>query len=158
VLKAMFLREAGPRKLAAPDRGISIPIALGTVVVVVFGLMPASLMSIMQGAAVPMLTDPVAAPPADPATAKARPPGPKPPVIAVPGPLPQMKAMGKGAFLKGQGAAAKGKGAFIKGKGAAPKGKGAAAKGKGGAAKGGAPLTKPGTAPEAKTPAPAKTG
>ncbi len=84
VLKAMFLREPGTRKLAAPDRGISIPIVLGTVVVVVFGLMPASLMSMMQGAAVPMLTSPVVTPPVDPATAKVR-PAPKPAFIPVPG-------------------------------------------------------------------------
>ena len=72
VLKAMFLREAGPRRLATPDRGIYLPIVLGTVVVLVFGIMPGSLMSVMQAAAVPMLTDPVKAPPIDPATANAR--------------------------------------------------------------------------------------
>ena len=33
-----------------------MPIVLGTVVVLVFGLMPQSLMSMMQAAAVPMLT------------------------------------------------------------------------------------------------------
>ncbi len=35
VLKAMFLREPGPRRLAPPDRAIALPIVLGTVVVVV---------------------------------------------------------------------------------------------------------------------------
>ena len=33
---------------------------IGTIVVVIFGIMPASLMSVMQAAAVPMLTTPVA--------------------------------------------------------------------------------------------------
>ena len=134
---------------------------LGTVVVVVFGLMPASLMSMMQGAAVPMLSTPVAAPPADPATANFRPPLPKPAFTpsSMSGPPPQMKAMGsaaakgKGAAAKGKGAAAKSKGAFIKGQGAFTKGKGAAPKGKGAS-----PAAKPGVSPEAKTPAPAKTG
>ena len=50
-----------------------MPIVLGTVVVVIFGLMPASLMSVMQAAAVPMLTSPVVVPPVDPAMAKADP-------------------------------------------------------------------------------------
>jgi NADH-quinone oxidoreductase subunit N len=74
VLKAMFLREAGPRRLATPDRGIYLPIVMGTIVVTVFGLMPASLMSVMQAAAVPMLTAPVKTPKIDPATAAARAP------------------------------------------------------------------------------------
>ena len=73
VLKAMFLREAGTRRLAAPDRGISIPIVMGTVVVVIFGLMPVRLASVMQAAAVPMLTSSPAPPVVDPVTSKARP-------------------------------------------------------------------------------------
>ena len=151
VLKAMFLREPGTRRLRAPDRGISLPIVLGTAVVVVFGLMPASLMSVMQAAAFPMLTSPVLLPPIDPATAKARPPAPTPvpsPRRLAPGQAPQMKNMGKAGFPKGKGAAAKGKGAAAKGTGAAAKGNGPAPK-------------KMPTAPpkgETSTPAPAKTG
>ena len=126
VLKAMFLRDPGTRRLAAPDRGIAIPIVMGTVVVVIFGLMPASLMSVMQAAAVPMLTSSVHVPPPDPATAKANPAALKalraaPPTTYTPEQLEKMKAsaMGRG-MLKARGAAPKGKG------GAAPKGKGAA--------------------------------
>jgi len=59
VMKAMFLREPGAKRLAPASRGIYLPIVLGTVVVVIFGVMPGSLMSVMQAAAVPMLTDPV---------------------------------------------------------------------------------------------------
>jgi NADH-quinone oxidoreductase subunit N len=59
VLKAMFLREAGARALASPDRGIALPIVIGTIVVTLFGLMPDSLIGVMQAAAVPMLTSPV---------------------------------------------------------------------------------------------------
>ena len=123
VLKAMFLREAGTRRLAAPDRGISIPIVLGTVVVVVFGLMPASLMSMMQGAAVPMLTDPAVTPPPDPATAKARPRSLNP-RFAAPSGHPgtgaaKERAAGQGAVPKGKGAAQR-KRCQPQGKGAAP--------------------------------------
>jgi NADH-quinone oxidoreductase subunit N len=152
VLKAMFLREPGARKLAPPDRGISIPIVLGTVVVTVFGLMPASLMSMMQGAAVPMLTSPAFVPPGDPAVTQARPVPPQPAASlappAAPGQAPKMK--GAGGFPKGKGAAAKGKGATGKGKGASPKGK-AADQGKGAA-----PILKPAPTPEKASP-PAKT-
>jgi NADH-quinone oxidoreductase subunit N len=59
VMKAMFLREPGAKRLAPASRGIYLPIVLGTFVVVIFGVMPDSLMSVMQAAAVPMLTDPV---------------------------------------------------------------------------------------------------
>jgi NADH-quinone oxidoreductase subunit N len=58
VLKAMFLREAGTKRMAAPDRGIALPIVLGAIVVAVFGLMPESLIGVMQAASVPMLTSP----------------------------------------------------------------------------------------------------
>jgi NADH-quinone oxidoreductase subunit N len=58
VLKAMFLREpgAGTKRLGAADRAIEIPIAIGTLVVVVFGFFPGLLMPMMQAASVPMLT------------------------------------------------------------------------------------------------------
>jgi NADH-quinone oxidoreductase subunit N len=97
VLKAMFLRPPGVRRLGVPDRGIYVPIVLGTVVVIVFGLMPSSLMSVMQAAAVPMLTDSVKPPPVDPAVAHAR-PAPKPvPLPARPErPLAPQAAKAKG--------------------------------------------------------------
>jgi NADH-quinone oxidoreductase subunit N len=58
VLKAMFLRgpALAPRRLGPADRMIEVPIALGTLVVVVFGLFPGPLVSVMRGASVPMLT------------------------------------------------------------------------------------------------------
>ncbi len=63
VLKAMFLREPSAKRLAPAGRPIAVPIVLGTIVVVIFGVMPASLMNVMQAGAVPMLTDPVDVPP-----------------------------------------------------------------------------------------------
>jgi NADH-quinone oxidoreductase subunit N len=122
VLKAMFLRDPGTRRLAAPDRGIAIPIVMGTVVVVIFGLMPASLMSVMQAAAVPMLTSQVHVPPADPATAKANPEALKaqraaPPVTYTPEQVEKMKAS---AMLKGKGASPSTKGAVPSTKGTVP--------------------------------------
>ncbi len=179
VLKAMFLREPGTKRLAAPDRGIAIPIVLGTIVVVVFGLMPDSLMSVMQAAAVPMLTSPVIVPPTNPDMAKANPEAfkalpPAPRTTYTPEQLAKMKTpakgggtpkakgaapKGKGAAAKGKGAAAKGKGAAAKGKGAAAKGKGAAAKGKGAApsTKGAAPNSGPAASPDGKASTPATT-
>ncbi len=62
VLKAMFLRPPGDKRLAPASRAIASPIVLGAIVVVIFGVMPGSLMSIMQAAAVPMLTQPVEIP------------------------------------------------------------------------------------------------
>jgi NADH-quinone oxidoreductase subunit N len=57
VLKAMFLRgPAGTRRLGMADRSISVPIVLGALVALVFGLAPTPLVEAMQGAAVPMLT------------------------------------------------------------------------------------------------------
>ncbi len=40
VLKAMFLRPPGEKRLAPASRAIAVPIVIGTVVVLVFGLMP----------------------------------------------------------------------------------------------------------------------
>ena len=71
VLKAMFLREPGEKRLAPASRAIAMPIVLGTIVVVIFGIMPASLMSVMQAAAVPMLTTPIEVPKANDAMIKA---------------------------------------------------------------------------------------
>lgn len=57
VLKAMFLREpTGATRLAAADRSIEIPIAIGALVAIVFGLFPGPLVSVMRAASVPMLT------------------------------------------------------------------------------------------------------
>lgn len=56
VLKAMFFREpAGSKRLGLAGRSIEIPIAIGTLVAVFFGLYPNPLISVMQAAAVPML-------------------------------------------------------------------------------------------------------
>jgi NADH-quinone oxidoreductase subunit N len=81
VLKAMFLRDPGPRRLAPADRPIAIAIGLGTAVVVIFGLLPEWPMAMMQAAAVPMLTTPVTIPPIDPAVMKRT----RPPVQIPPG-------------------------------------------------------------------------
>ena len=59
VLKAMFLREPGERRLAPAGRPIYLPIVVGTLVVVIFGLMPEWLLGPMQAASVPMLTTPI---------------------------------------------------------------------------------------------------
>ena len=56
VLKAMFLREpGGSRRLGLAGGSIAIPIAIGTLVAIFFGLYPGPLMSVMQVAAVSML-------------------------------------------------------------------------------------------------------
>jgi NADH-quinone oxidoreductase subunit N len=143
VLKAMFLREPGPKRLATADRGIAVPIVLGTIVVIVFGVMPGSLMSVMQAAAMPMLTDPVKTPPPIP-------PGslkPRPPVTLPPGARIAAPGLGSGQdygqIMKNRGGAAP-KAEAAETKGAAPAGKGAPA------------TKKDGGGPSAK--APAKTG
>ncbi len=56
VLKAMFLREPGPRRLAPATRPIELPIVMGTLMVVVLGVMPEALIRPMQAAARTMLT------------------------------------------------------------------------------------------------------
>ena len=55
VLKAMFLREPSGQRLGRADWAIEIPIAVGTLVVIVFGLFPGRLMSVMQSVSVPLL-------------------------------------------------------------------------------------------------------
>ena len=53
----MFLREpGGSRRLGLAGGSIEIPIAIGTLVAIFFGIYPGRLMSVMQAAAVPMLT------------------------------------------------------------------------------------------------------
>ena len=134
VLKAMFLRQPGTKRLAPASRPIAIPIVLGTIVVVIFGIAPDSLMSVMQAAAVPMLTSPVNVPPPNVKGLKPRPRNTIPegaPVVGTGVPLPaakgqalneKMKAMGNGARgapkagappanKKGQGKAKQGGGA-----------------------------------------------
>ncbi|MGZ3300405.1 MAG: proton-conducting transporter transmembrane domain-containing protein, partial [Isosphaeraceae bacterium] len=57
VLKAMFLREpGGSRRLGLAGGSIEIPIAIGALVAIFFGIYPSRLMSVMQAAAAPMLT------------------------------------------------------------------------------------------------------
>jgi NADH-quinone oxidoreductase subunit N len=56
VLKAMFLREPSGQRLGRAYWAIEIPIVIGTLVVIVFGLFPGRLMSVMQAASVPLLT------------------------------------------------------------------------------------------------------
>jgi len=62
VLKAMFFRQPGEKRLLPASRAIAVPIVLGTVVVVIFGIVPDYLMGMMQAAAVPMLTSPIVVP------------------------------------------------------------------------------------------------
>jgi len=59
VLKAMFFHEPGPRPLAPASGPIALPIVLGTLLVIILGIMPGPLISMLQAAAVPMLTSPV---------------------------------------------------------------------------------------------------
>jgi NADH-quinone oxidoreductase subunit N len=86
VLKAMFLRDPGPKRLAPADRPIAISIVVSTAVVVIFGLLPDGPMTMMQAAAVPMLTSPPTVPPIDPAVlTQKRPPPTIPPGAPVAG-------------------------------------------------------------------------
>jgi NADH-quinone oxidoreductase subunit N len=56
VLKAMYFREPGERRLAPPSRSIAVPILLGAGLMIVCGLLPDMLLGNMQAAAFPMLT------------------------------------------------------------------------------------------------------
>jgi NADH-quinone oxidoreductase subunit N len=58
VLKAMFLREPAPGRpaLGPATTAIALPIVLGTAIVIGFGLFPDPLVSMLKGAAVPMLS------------------------------------------------------------------------------------------------------
>jgi NADH-quinone oxidoreductase subunit N len=56
VLKAMYLREPGAQRLGVADKSIAVPILIGTLMVVVFGLYPRPLIEVMQAASEPMLT------------------------------------------------------------------------------------------------------
>jgi NADH-quinone oxidoreductase subunit N len=111
VLKAMFMREPSEKRLAPASRAIAVPIFLGTIVVVLFGIVPDSLVSVMQSAAVTMLTKPVIVPPAfNTEGLKPRPPQVIPenaPIASVPGSYADrvnrsaMKAAGGPAQKKG---------------------------------------------------------
>jgi formate hydrogenlyase subunit 3/multisubunit Na+/H+ antiporter MnhD subunit len=56
VLKAMYLREPGAKRLGEADKSIAIPIVIGTLMVVAFGVYPKPLIEVMQAASEPMLT------------------------------------------------------------------------------------------------------
>jgi NADH-quinone oxidoreductase subunit N len=144
VLKAMFLRPPGEKRLAPASRAIAVPIVLGTIVVVIFGIMPDSLMSVMQAAAVPMLTKPIDVPVDSVYSKPSASPRKK---VAAPAPTPEqlerMKQMAKGTgggppATPKKGANTKKGGGFPGKKGAgkaktgggAPGGKNAPAKGK----------------------------
>jgi NADH-quinone oxidoreductase subunit N len=105
VLKAMFLRDAGTKQMAAPDRGIALPIVVGTIVVAIFGLMPDSLIGVMQGASVPMLTSPARVPYSERMAAmeKAQPNAPRPEVVRFEYTEEQKKQVANPASTKGGG-------------------------------------------------------
>jgi NADH-quinone oxidoreductase subunit N len=139
VLKAMFLREPGERPLGPACRPIYLPIMMGTLVVVIFGIMPDWLLGPMRAAAVPMLTGPgvaqaLASPQPKPG---ARPPAPPPNVGAdygammkkaaqnagggpPPGPATTKKAQSPATKKAGDAPAAKAKGATAPGGQPAP--------------------------------------
>jgi NADH-quinone oxidoreductase subunit N len=56
VLKAMYLRNSGGTPLAPAGSAVSLPIVLGTAVVIAFGVLPDGLMDAMKSAAVSMLS------------------------------------------------------------------------------------------------------
>jgi NADH:ubiquinone oxidoreductase subunit 5 (subunit L)/multisubunit Na+/H+ antiporter MnhA subunit len=141
VLKAMFMRQPGEKRLAPASRAIAVPIVLGTIVVVLFGIVPDSLISIMRSAAVTMLTKPVIVPAFDMEGLKARPQPVTPagaPVMS--GPSAYGDMMKRGEQMKGAGGPAQ-KGGPAPGKkapgkaktGGAPSGKNTPEKTKSGA-------------------------
>jgi NADH-quinone oxidoreductase subunit N len=84
VLKAMFFVEPGPRRLAPASRPIYLPIVVGTLVVIIFGILPSLLVGPLEAAAVPMLTSPVALGPLHATPAKATPAPATAPIPAQP--------------------------------------------------------------------------
>jgi NADH-quinone oxidoreductase subunit N len=58
VLRAMYLRPPGRVRTLDPSPGLSLPIVLATLVVIIFGVVPTLLLEPMKGAAVVMLTTP----------------------------------------------------------------------------------------------------
>ncbi len=96
VLKAMFLREPGPRRLSPATRPIELPIVVGTLMVVLLGIMPDWLIGPMKAAAKTMLTGqlevkPLVGPP--------RPAGAQAP----PAPAAQVTPQKFGPMMKGAG-------------------------------------------------------
>jgi NADH-quinone oxidoreductase subunit N len=142
VLKAMFMREPSEKRLAPASRAIAVPIVLGTIVVVLFGIVPDSLVSVMRSAAVTMLTKPVIVPAFDTEGLKPRPPQvipAGPPIVRDPSAL-YGDMMKKAAQMKGAGGQAQkggpapGKKAQGKAKtGGGPSGKNSTEKSKSGA-------------------------
>ncbi len=94
VLKAMFLREAGARPLESPSQPIAVPIIVGTLVVVIGGIMAEWLIMPMQVAAGSMLTSPIQV---KSLQAPKLPPGVKPP----PKPVYNVDPAKYGARIKG---------------------------------------------------------
>jgi NADH-quinone oxidoreductase subunit N len=113
VLKAMFMRQPSEKRLAPASRAIAVPIVLGTIVVVLFGIVPDSLISIMRSAAVTMLTKPVIVPAFNTQGLTPRPPQVIPPGSTImSGPSAYGDMMKRSAQMKGAGGAAqKGKAA-----------------------------------------------
>jgi NADH-quinone oxidoreductase subunit N len=141
VLKAMYLREPGPRRLAPATTPIELPIMLGTLVVVVLGIVPSLMVGPMKAAAQTMLTGQLEVrlleSPAQPAGAQA-PPSPAAPVN--PREYEAKMKMGTSGGMGGGGGGAPPKGAQPKGTPA--KGK-ASGKRKGAGAPKGAPAPNP---------------
>ncbi len=108
VLKAMFFRSPSGKRLGPATRPIALPIAIATIVVVVFGVMPDWLMGMMQAAAAPMLTTPASvaslglSPQAVGAMAR---PGPPPPAVKMQYSAEQIKQMQAAAKGAGGGGA-----------------------------------------------------
>jgi hypothetical protein len=157
VLKAMFLRSPSGKRLGPATRPVSVPIVIATVVVVVFGIMPDSLMSMMQAAAIPMLTAP------GPVAAIGLPSAGGQPTATPRPPRPAVKFQYSPAQMKGMrstsqgGGGPAGKGAFPKGAAGKAAGKGASAKSKtkGAPPKGESAKAGPGRTPEKSAPPPA---
>ncbi|MGO9467279.1 MAG: proton-conducting transporter membrane subunit, partial [Isosphaeraceae bacterium] len=150
VLKAMFLRSPSGKRLGPATRPVAAPIAIATIVVVVFGVMPDWLVGMMQAAAVPMLTTPASAAAlglpvlAPNATAtRPRPPAAMPPMQYNAEQMKRMRDASKGAIgppaTKGAFPKAAGKGAFGKAAGKGAFGKAAGKRGFGKGAPKGAP-------------------
>jgi NADH-quinone oxidoreductase subunit N len=152
VLKAMFLREPGTRLLAPATRPIELPIVMGTLVVVVLGVMPGLLLEPMQAAAKTMLTGQLEVKPLVGPPRPAGAPTPPAPAVQV---IPQKSApMMKGAGMMGPGGGGMMKKAQSKGfskKGGPPGAAKAKGKGKGANAPKGAPTpAKSAASPPAK--------
>ena len=157
VLKAMFLRAPSGKPLRPATRPVAAPIAIATIVVVVFGVMPDWLVGMMQAAAVPMLTTPASVamlglPPAAVSTPASaiKPPAAPARMQYSAEQMKRMREAVKGAGGPPGGASPAGKGASPRplGKGAFGKGTGKGAFGKG-AGQGGGQAKRPESRAEA---------